>query len=305
MKKALANPLFFCILAFAQPAFADCIEVFGKSPDETRGKAKTEIARNIISQVKSKVDMSGSSIEKSDGVLEEFSNFLDKSEIESNLVLFGFQEMEPPKRLENGEYWLKGCIYPDKAAKPYLDSLRIINMEFSNKKISPNFCKGLFKMYAPKVMFFERILEHFGHKDEAQIKNYKEIENECDRIGKGLFLGSNGEASELGREFAKALESKIPFKKGTCLRGMEVQRIDAREPSCKKHISGYMYCEVDVRLEGADCGGSGKLFVLDGKVSGNGSSEEDARRGMMSKLRSCNFPKFNEWKKELQPWMEK
>jgi len=127
MKKAL-NPLIFCVLAFAQWTFADfthsdsvkalasCpsgssfigVTVYGGSVDEARSKARTEIANSIISIVKSKTNMSNSS-DESNGILDESGSFLSVSEIESNVTLKGFREIETPKP-KNGEYELKGYI---------------------------------------------------------------------------------------------------------------------------------------------------------------------------------------------------
>jgi hypothetical protein len=128
MKRTPINLLVFCILAFASSAFADftqsdsakalanCpdgssfigVTVYGKDPDEARGKAKAEIARSIISIVKSKTSMSNSSNE-SNGILDESGSFLSVSEIESNVTLKGFREIETPKP-KSGEYELKGYI---------------------------------------------------------------------------------------------------------------------------------------------------------------------------------------------------
>jgi hypothetical protein len=128
MKGTLTNPLVFCILAFAQWAFADftqsdsakalasCpsgssfigVTVYGGSVDEARSKARAEIAHSIISIVKSKTSM-GTSSDESNGILEESGTFLSASEIESNAAIKGFREIETPK-LRNGEYELKGYI---------------------------------------------------------------------------------------------------------------------------------------------------------------------------------------------------
>jgi len=206
MNPPLIKLLLFA-LAFASPALADFTyedsakatascnggsfigtTVFGIDPDNARAKAKAEIARNIISQIKSETNMTNYSGEKN-GVLKEFSRFLETSKIESNLVLFGFKEVEPPKRQENGEYELKGYICPDKAAKSYLDSLKIINQHVSTKKLSNNFCETLYKTYSPKVMLFERILEYFGEMDEARIADYRKVEKECDEMSEYIKKG--------------------------------------------------------------------------------------------------------------------
>jgi len=131
MKKTIISPLalcIFCVLAFAQWAFADfthgdsakalasCpsgssfigVTVYGKTADEARSKARAEIASSIISMVRSKTSMSNSS-DESNGILDESGSFLSVSEIESNATIKGFREIETPKP-RNGEYELKGYI---------------------------------------------------------------------------------------------------------------------------------------------------------------------------------------------------
>ena len=106
MKRTITTPLFICVLAFAQWAFADfthgdsakalasCpsgssiigVTVYGESVDEARSKARTEIANSIISIVRSRTSMSNSS-DESNGTLDESGSFLSVSEIESNATV--------------------------------------------------------------------------------------------------------------------------------------------------------------------------------------------------------------------------
>jgi len=278
----------------------------GANEAEAKQNANIEVAKELSSSLKLNARDELSSRETEDDI-EEIATYLREINIETNLPNAGdVQDVEYPYKKENGQFVAKRYMCPDKAAKPYLDSLKIINMEFSNKKISTDFCRDLYKTHAPKVMSFERILERFGQGSKAQIKHYNEVEKECSKIGMGLFLQIKDEENELSKEFAKALTSKISFKHGICLRGIEVHQIKAKDSNCKKMtMGGYWECTSDLSLEGTDCSGNGKLFVLDGKISDRASSEERARQGMLNKLHNCNFPKFDTWKKELQPWMEK
>jgi len=297
-------------MAFAAPSCpGDAKPLFGTgrgaNEAEARQNANIEIAKELSGSLK----LNASDVltqKETDDDIEEIATYMREIKIETQLPNMGdVKDVEYPYKKEEGLFVAKRYICPDKAVKPYLDSMKIINLEFSNKKISVDFCKDLYKTYAPRVMAFEKILERLGQKNEANIKNYKEVENECGKIGKGLFLRADDEASELDKEFTKALMSNISFKQGVCLRGMEIQQIKAKESGCKKHMGGYWECSVDVRLEGVDCSGNGKTLNLDGRISDRASNEANARQGILNKLRKCNFPKFDTWRKELLPWMEK
>jgi hypothetical protein len=133
MTPPLMKPLIF-VLALAPLASADfncqgssflSATVLGKTPDKAREKAKAEIARNIVSNIKSSTRMTDYSEEKN-GVMRESSSFLETSEIESSLTLFGFQEAEPPKRQKNGEYEIKVYICAKDAAKSFLERQRLV-----------------------------------------------------------------------------------------------------------------------------------------------------------------------------------
>ncbi|MDR3001570.1 MAG: hypothetical protein LBU89_09925 [Fibromonadaceae bacterium] len=321
------NSLFFCVVVLVPPALADFTRadsakalahcqgkpfigatVFVENRNEASSKTKTEITRKIISQVESQIKISDSS-EEIGGVLTESSSYSGISQIKSNLTLFGFQEIESPKLLESGEYEFKGYVCNHDAAKPYLDSLDKIERQLSTRKVvSVSSCQEFYKEYSARVMLFEGLLERFGQKDKGKVGNYRKIEKNCKQVGKGIFLKNNPEASELSKDFAKALGSKIPFKiSGECLQGIKVQA-RATDRGCKENrMGGYIECTTDVYLEVEECG-STKTYTLDGKISDRASradAEERARQGMLNKLRNCNFLKFDAWKKELQPWMEK
>ena len=239
MKGTLTNPLVFCVLAFAQSAFADfthgdsakalasCpsgssfigVTVYGKTADEARGKAKTEISRNIISQVKSKTSMSNESNE-SNGILEESGSFSDESEIESNATLIGVQEIEPPKQ-KSGEYELKGYICRTYAAKPFLNSLNEQAGRFKNAVLVLSNRPGKKEAWENVVSIYktlkdlESVLKFLGYMDYALQKKYeadyskaeKEYEAFAEQSGRAVHLAVSGSeyvAEELGAALQKA-----------------------------------------------------------------------------------------------------
>ena len=207
MKPPLFKPLLFA-LALASPvlanftqadsakAVASCnggsfisTEVFGKDPGKARSNAKTEITSNIISQVKSEIKMSNSSEEK-DGILKESSRYLEKSKIESNLTLAGFQEIEPPKRQENGEFVFKGYVCIKDAAKPYLNSLKDLarTLKTQTQKADRNSCKSINETYR-KIEGLEIVLDYFAKMNSEVQTEYETLKEEyqSDASG-GVFL---------------------------------------------------------------------------------------------------------------------
>ncbi len=226
MKKILFKPLFLCALALALPALSGCTsakpanartscpgDLFieatgtGKTPGEASADAKVKMAEKIISQVKSKTSIGSSSVE-SGGIFSDTSIYLATSQIESNLTLFGFKDMEPPKRLENGEYEVRGYVCAKDAAKPYLDSLKGINQFVGIQKVNNSFCETLYKTYSPRVMLFERILGYFGEMDESRMASYRKAERECDNMSASIAKGYVGFEEALDKAVAEIASNR-------------------------------------------------------------------------------------------------
>jgi len=226
------NSLFFLSLVLAAPALANftkadsaealahCrggsfigIEVSGKDPSKARSNAKTEITNNIISQVKSEIKISNSSEEK-DGVFKESSRYLEKSKIESNLTLAGFQEIEPPKRQENGEFVFKGYVCTKDAAKPYLNSLKDLTrtLKTQTQKADRNSCKSINETYK-SIEGLEIILDYFARMNNDVQTEYEALKEEYksdDRGGVFLEIKENifGEKSDvIGSKLREALSA--------------------------------------------------------------------------------------------------
>jgi len=108
--------------------------VLGIDPDNARVKARAEIAQSIVSNIKSNIKTKAYSGE-SDGVFTESSAFLQTGEIESNLTLSGFKEIEAPVQQENGEYELKAYVCRTDAAKPWLVAFEAEIAKYSNLAI--------------------------------------------------------------------------------------------------------------------------------------------------------------------------
>jgi len=209
MNKIQVRRLFLCAVALAAPAFADftpeenakaqayCkggqftgVTVFVEDQSQASSKAKIEIVNNIISQVESQIDMGSSSREKN-GILEESSSYLATSQIKSDLVLIGFQEIGTPKRLENGLYEYKGYVCNSNAAKPYLDSLNRYLKDslqvFLKQEIDEDICVSASKA-RNKMLGWQRILETLNQVDKNLQGKYIDaigkIEKDCSEISK-------------------------------------------------------------------------------------------------------------------------
>jgi len=205
MNPPLIKPLLFA-LALATPALADFTQadsvkaeaycrgsfigttVFGIDPDNARAKAKAEIAQSIIFNIKSSIKTKSYSEER-DGILNESGEFWQASEIESNLTISGFREIEFPKQQENGEYELKAYICRSDAAKPWLAVFEAEVAKYSN--------------FATR-MADEKDSQNRNELLSASI-SVKDSANWADIVLSSIIQGStNGEYAKLKEEFKKA-----------------------------------------------------------------------------------------------------
>jgi len=248
MNPSLIKPLFFAF-ALATPVLADFTQadsakavancggsflsttVFGKSIDKTREKAKAEIARNIISNIKSKTQMTDYSKEK-DGVLKEFSKFLETSEIESDLTLLGFKEIETPKRQKNGEYELKSYICVKDAAKKFLEQQRLVADSLSlaaNIALNTKHPKHKNEAWRKTQIFWgkfiktQSLLDVLGVEnpypaDEIYSKAMADYKNYCQNAK--VFWQDTG--NECSKTVFAMLSNKIRMEKSRCSVGLKL-----------------------------------------------------------------------------------
>jgi len=311
MKPPLIKPLLFA-LVLASPALADFTSadsakaaascnasfmsttVLGKTPDNAREKAKAEIARNIISNVKSNTKMTNYSEEK-DGVMRESSKFIETNKIESELTLLGFQEIEAPKRQANGEYELKAYVCVKDVAKPYLEKQRILaeSMEMSKdwRKIqgSWNEFMGIqilleslgteSKYFAPAKKFYEKARKDYKDNCNAKIHWNPEKKTAYSEIA-----------------FAK-LSGGIKMENTPCT-GKGISLAYKGEPACKSNGGPYG-CSYQPSLRIASCSGTElRLLESAAPIKGFDQKEELAVKKLQDKLKSENF--WNEWEQEIK-----
>jgi len=314
MEKSLARPLFFCLLALAAPALAGFApadsakalahcqggsfieapsKVSGKNQSEARGNAKTEMARNIISQVESEISISGSSEER-DGVLKESSKFGEKNRIKSSLTLVGFQEMEAPKRLENGDYEIKGYICVKDAAAPNLNSIKDLARALKSKKAGRDPCKGVKETY-DKIYGLENVLGYFARLSGEVQAEYETLKKEYQKA-KVFWQDDGNECSEAAFAILSKKIKMEKMEKSRCSNGFNLRF------KCPEKCQSFSYnieCSSNPSLSIESCGGE-KHSMLKAKEPVTGSdayNKNMARENMIENLSNADF--FKEWEKEI------
>jgi len=301
--------LFLYIFALlALPAFADHCQGelyleatgIGKNPSEARGKAKAEIAGNIISNIKSKTKITDSSKEK-DGVFKEASEFEETSVIESDLTLFGFKE-EFPKRQRNGNYELKVYICTKDASKGFLEKLRLLSdsLELAanavltkrHKNEAWNKTQRLYKDF----MRTRNLLEVLGVESPYQADNaYDKAISYC-RNAKVFWQDTGNECSET---IFSMLSKKITMEKSSCSVGLKLS-LSCPEKCASSSLE--IECSLNPSLAVESCGGE-KYSMLKTKEPVTGSSpynKNKARENMIENLSNADF--LNEWEREIMEW---
>jgi len=316
MTPPLIKPLIF-VLALAPLAFADfncqggsflSATVLGKTPDKAREKAKAEIARNIISNIKSNTKMTDYSEERN-GVMREASTFLETSEIESSLTLFGFQEAEPPKRQKNGEYELKVYICTKDAAKSFLekqrlvaDSLRLASSTVLNTKHPKHKNEALRKaqMLWGEFIRTRSLLEVLGVEDhypeeEIYSKAIDDYRNYC----KNAKLHWNPEKETPYSEMAfSKLSGSIKIEKSPCKgRGISLA-YKGSEPECTVKF-GLSTCAYVHSLSVDACDGT-EYLQLKNDTTGAHQKPDFALEKLHNNLKSAEF--WNQWINEIKLW---
>jgi hypothetical protein len=317
MNPPLIKSLIFA-LALASQALADfnCQEgsfisttVLGKTPDKAREKAKAEIARNIISNIKSSTKITDYS-EEINGSLKEYSTFLETSEMESNLTLFGFQELEPPKRQKNGEYELKVYICTKDAAKSFLEKQRLVadSLELaSNTALNTKHPKHKNEALRKAQMLWgefirtKSLLEVLGVEnpypaEEIYSKAMADYKNYC-KSTKVFWQDSGNECSET---IFSMLSKKIKMGKSKCLGGLKLSF------NCPEKCVGSslgIECSSNLSLAIESCGGEkySTLKIKEPIIGSDSYSKNMARENMVENLSKMDF--LVEWEKEIMEWV--
>ncbi|MDR2594122.1 MAG: hypothetical protein LBC87_05060 [Fibromonadaceae bacterium] len=327
MNPPLIKPLLF-VLALASPVLADftqadsakaaancnggsflSITVLGKTPDKAREKAKAEIARNIISDIKSNTKTTNYSEEK-DGVMREFSKFSEKSEIENNLTLLGFKETESPKRQKNGEYELKTYICVKDASKGFLEKQQFVadslslaaNIALSTKHPKhKNEAWQRTRMLWVEFMKLQKLLDVLGVESpyparEIYAKTKADYENYCQNAK--VFWQDAG--NECSKTVFAMLSSKVKIEKSKCSDGLKLS-LNCLEKCAVSSLE--IECSINPSLSIESCGGE-KYSMLKIKEPITGSHSQNkslAMENLIENLSKAAF--FGEWEKEIKEWI--
>ncbi|MDR2593405.1 MAG: hypothetical protein LBC87_01355 [Fibromonadaceae bacterium] len=311
MNPPLIKPLLL-VLALASQALADFTQadsakakaycrgefigtvVYGKDPDKAKYKAKTEIAHGIISQIKSKTEMNDYSGER-DGVLNESGEFWQTSNIESNLTLVGYKEMEFPKQQENGEYELRAYVCVKDVAKPYLEKQRILS---ENMELSKDWHK--IQSHWREFMDIQIILESLGAESKylAKAEKFYEKAKKDYKDNCNAKLHWNPEKKTAYSEIAFAkLSGSIKMENTPCA-GKGISLVYKGEPVCKSN-GGPWGCSYQPALRIATCNGAElRLLESTAPIKGFEQKEELALKKLQDKLKTENF--WNEWEQEIK-----
>jgi len=287
--------------------------VLGKTPDKAREKAKAEIARSIISNIKSETSMTDYSEEK-DGVLKESNKFIETTKIESELTLLGFHEAETPKRQKNGEYELKAYVCNKDAAKGFLerqrliaDSLELVSGTVLNTKHPKHKNEAWRKtqMLWGEFIRTQSLLEVLGVESElfaSARKSYdrarEDYRNYC-RNAKVFWQDAGNECSET---IFAMLSKKIKMEKSKCSGGLKLSL--GCSDKCKSSSFG-VECSYEPSIAIESCGEE-KYSMLKAKEAVTGSHEYNkgiAKENLIENLSKASF--FNEWEREIMEWIPK
>ena len=327
MAKFIKSLLF--ALAFIQPALADFTQadsakaiaycqggsfisttVLGENPDNARKKAKAEIAQNIISNIKSSTKIADYSEERN-GILEESSNFLETSEIESNLTLSGFKEIESPKRQKNGKYELKSYICVKDAAKGFLEQQRLVadslglasNIALSTKHPRhKNEAWQKTRMFWNEFMKAQSLLDVLGVEspypaEEIYSKTMADYKNFC-RNAKMFWQDVGNECS--GTIFTM-LSKKIKMEKSKCSSGGLKLGLNCPEKCSGSSLE--IECSINPSLTIESCGEEKySMLKIKEPITGSHSSNAGmAMKDLINNLSNATF--FDEWEKEIMGWV--
>jgi len=326
MNSPLSKPLLLA-LALATPALADFTQadsakaathcggpflgttVLDKNQGNARAKAKTEIAQSIISNVKSQTKMTDQS-EETDGVLKETSKFSETSEIESNLTLLGFKEIETPKRQRNGEFELKSYICVKDAAKGFLEQQRLLSDSLSlaantamNTK-HPKHKNEAFRrtrMLWGEFMGIQILLDALGVEspypaDEIYSKTMADYKDYC--LNAKVFWQDAG--NECSKTVFSMLSGKIRMEKSKCTSGL---KLDLNCPEKCAGSSIEIECSVNPSLNIESCGGEkySMLKIKEPVTASHPQNKNLAMENLIEDLPKAAF--WGEWEKEIKEWI--
>jgi hypothetical protein len=245
--------------------------------------------------VKSMDSISEYKKEYGSGVIDAHSGFTATSLIKSNLTLINFQQIESPKRLENGLYELKGYVCNSNVAKPYIEKQRILSDEMGIAK-DWNKIKNNWNEFSDIQILLEVLRVESKYFASAK-KIYEKARDD---------YKANCKAKLHWKPQRKSTYSDIAFSKLSSI-GMETSDCKGKgimlvysgsEPECKSK-GGPWGCTYKPSLRIISCNGT-ELGLLENQLKEFGSKEDIALKNLQDKLKIEDF--WNEWKQEIKQW---
>jgi len=279
-----------------------CGKGIGESENKANLNANNEISKGIASSISSVTNDILSSEEK-DGLLTEFSKF-----VENTVVKSSFENMEAAKQhrsyKENGTFVSEKYICKAAAAKPYLRKLEHLkdSLNLFAKKINKETCMSTVEIYK-QIRVWEGILENLGQTNKAMQKEYnsfyEKMKKDCGQVGNGVFLTKNASKNPIAGKVEEILRQKVSISEGTCMGGAMVAIEGDDKPLCSEGMIG-ITCKANVSLVITQCK-DGKKSEIKGYIIGSDKySEDTATKQAMRKIDKADF--WDKWMKELEKW---
>jgi hypothetical protein len=304
--------MMFFLLLFAIPAFADftpadsakakayCRGEFKgttiavEKQSEASSRAKAEIISNIVSEVEAQANVSEFKKELGDGRIETSSGFSEISQIKSKMVLHDFQQIESPKRLENGLYELKGYVCNSNVAKPYLEKQRILADEMKIAK-DWNKIKNNWNEFRDIQILLEGLRVESKYLASAK-KSYEEAKDRCT-----AKLHWNPENKTAYSDIAFSKLSGVGMETSDC-KGKGVKlAYNGAEAKCRK--AGMHQCIHKPSLAISSCKDEKHRLLEGDEIKVYEKTEEAALETLQESLRNGTF--WNKWEQEIKQWRPK
>jgi len=301
----------FFLLLFAIPAFADftsadsakakayCRGEFKgttiavEKQSEASSRAKAEIISNIVSEVEAQANISEFKKELGDGRIETSSGFSEISQIKSKMVLHDFQQIESPKRLENGLYELKGYVCNSNVAKPYLEKQRILADEMKIAK-DWNKIKNNWNEFSDIQILLESLRVESKYLASAK-KSYEEAKDRCKAK---LHWKPERKSAYSEIAYQNIHDVGIESQLSSC-QGKSIMLVyNGEEPECISRGGPYG-CTYQPSLRITSCKGEQiHILKIPAPIKSYGRKKEEALEELRDELRNESF--WEKWKQEIK-----
>jgi hypothetical protein len=199
--------------AWASPCPEGAIEGdgIGETADKAIEDANLRIARDIYSKAHS-ISIDSLIKKETDSSFDEESTRRRVATVETympNAYAIKNKDGKPPAK-EGGNFAVKRYICRSDAARPYLSNLEHSkdSLKIFAQKINCETCRSTMEVYK-QIRSWEDIVKNLGQTNESLRKEYNnfydKIQEECGKIGKGIYIKSNDDSfgDKIGAVFAQ------------------------------------------------------------------------------------------------------